>query len=251
MLEFDKKIIHLESVGSTNNYAMDLIKNGMARHGNAVTTRIQTEGKGRRGKRWSSTPEENILLSIMAEMSWQPISHQFPLSVAVSLACLDFLHEYVDEGVTIKWPNDIFYNDSKAAGILIENLISGTKWQWSVIGIGLNVNQTDFGEVQKSVTSMKAILRQDFSVIALTAQLYEKVLQRIKLIADGHFRPFLKEYNQKLYGKNQRAFFTKGTFTFEAVILKVNEDGQLLLEVDGREQLFSFDEITFAGLSSR
>lgn len=241
----------MESVGSTNNYAMDLIKKGLAQSGNAILAREQTEGKGRRMKRWSSAYDQNILLTIMVQMQWQPVSHQFPLSMAVALACADFVESYIPNIAAIKWPNDIYFNDSKAAGILIENQISGTNWQWAVIGIGVNVNQTDFDEVDKSVTSMKMMTGKDYAVLKLSNELYSHVLSRINGIHQGKGSLYLQQYNDQLYGKNRVANFSKNGRVFQALIIGVNEIGQLEAMVDGTLQLFNFDEITFAGFSEK
>ena len=148
-------IICIEKVDSTNNYAMALIKKGAILSDTCVFAMEQTLGKGRRGKQWIALSGLNITLSIVAEMKWQPISGQFRLSIAVALACREFIASLLNQSVYIKWPNDIFINDSKAAGVLIENILKGTIWQWTVIGIGLNVNQETFDEVDAMVTSLK------------------------------------------------------------------------------------------------
>ncbi len=100
--------------------------------------------KDRRGKQWISNKAENIILSVAIPMQWLPISRQFEISVAAALSCHDLFKKYVLANLFIKWPNDIFINDSKAGGILIENVIKGKIWQWAVIGIGLNINQEKF-----------------------------------------------------------------------------------------------------------
>ncbi len=134
----------LDSVDSTNNYAMGIVHSGTAAHGNAYFALEQTEGRGRRGKAWKSTKGENIILSIVGDTSFLMVQHRFNLIAAVSLGCMDLLKLYVKENIKIKWPNDLFHNDTKAGGILIENVIKGKVWQWAVIGIGINVNQTEF-----------------------------------------------------------------------------------------------------------
>ncbi|MEO7522681.1 MAG: biotin--[acetyl-CoA-carboxylase] ligase, partial [Ferruginibacter sp.] len=123
------KIIILDTVDSTNNYAMGMIEKDEAISGNAVQTLEQTQGKGTRGKHWKSAPGENILLSICVEMQQQPISRQFELVVAAALGVYDLIAKHINANINIKWPNDLFINDRKAGGILIENKIKGTLWQ--------------------------------------------------------------------------------------------------------------------------
>src|SRR5690242_12978126 len=129
-----KKLLILDSVDSTNNYAMALIQKREIDGEMAIFAREQTQGKGRRGTHWQSNIAENIILSIAIPMQWLAVSRQFELSVAVALGCRDLLKNYVFTNLFIKWPNDIFLNDSKAGGILIENVIKGKIWQWAVVG---------------------------------------------------------------------------------------------------------------------
>lgn len=244
---FHEKIIHLERIGSTNNYAMALVQNDQAVSGNAISASVQTQGKGRRSKQWLANPGENITLSIMVEMQWQPISQQFQLSAAVALACYDFLNRYIPSGIKIKWPNDLFFNDSKAAGILIENVLKGTLWQWAIIGIGININQMNFDGVENKATSLKKILGREFEVNGLTKELHHLVLERIEMLSQKNFPQILEEYNQNLYGKNRLAKFKKGNQVFETTIQRITETGQLITQ-DSIERSFGFDEIVFKGL---
>ncbi|MDQ2864224.1 MAG: biotin--[acetyl-CoA-carboxylase] ligase [Bacteroidota bacterium] len=160
-----KKLIILETVDSTNNYAMGMVQNDSAESGCAVVAKEQTAGRGRRGKEWKSTPSKNIMLSIIAEMQWLPVQQQFQLSMAAALGCLDFFSNYIKENIKIKWPNDIFINDRKAGGILIENVIKGNLWQWAIIGIGININQENFQQEEFNAISLKEITGNN--VIAL------------------------------------------------------------------------------------
>ena len=240
-------IIVLETVESTNNYAMGLIQKGAISSGTAIFTYEQTAGKGRRGKRWITAPGQNIMLSIACEMKWQPISDQFPLSVSVALACREFISEKIDREVSIKWPNDLFITDSKAAGILIENVIKGTLWQWSVIGIGINVNQENFEEVDVKVTSLKRESGKEYDILNLAKQLQECILRRIEDLKAGMFPQMLNEYNKYLYGRDKLVKLKKGNIVFETRIQSVSATGKLLT-IDALERQFDFDEVTFRGI---
>src|SRR5215210_6618050 len=134
----------LPSVDSTNNYAMAQVHAGLARHGFVYSTLQQTAGKGQRGKTWSTDSGSNITLSVVLEPSGLNYAKQFFLSAAVALACLDFTRIYAGEKTKIKWPNDIYWSDRKAGGILIENVLKGEEWKHSIVGIGININQTLF-----------------------------------------------------------------------------------------------------------
>ncbi len=240
-------MIVLEKVDSTNNYAMALIQKGSISSGTGVFATEQTIGKGRRGKKWNSLPGQNITLSIAAEMKWQPVLNQFQLSVAVALACRKFIASFVNEKVYIKWPNDIFINDSKAAGMLIENVIKGTLWQWTVIGIGVNVNQENFEEVDAKVTSFKTETNKEYDVLKLAAQLQDNVLKKMKDLKAGNFPQMLQEYNEHLYARDKMVKLKKESMVFETTIHSVSESGQLIT-TDVLERRFNFDEVSFRGL---
>lgn len=241
------KILVLAKVDSTNNYAMALIQNAEATNGNAVFALEQTQGKGRRGKAWKSNKGDNIILSITAQMQWLPISRQFELSVASALGCHDFVSKYIPLQTRIKWPNDIFINDSKAGGILIENIIKGTLWQWSVIGIGININQVAFEEFDLSPISLKQITGYDYNVLEIAEELHTFILKRLNELKAGNFSKMLEEYNFKLYGRGRLAKFKKQNIVFETKIIGVSDKGQLITR-DALERHFNFDEVEFKGL---
>ena len=240
------KIIILNTVDSTNNYAMGMIEKGEATSGNAVQALDQTKGKGTRGKHWKATPGENILLSICVEMQHQPISRQFELVAAVALGVHDFVVKHIHADIRIKWPNDLFINDRKAGGILIENKIKGTLWQWAVIGIGINVNQTDFRELDKEANSFANVNGEKYDVVALGRELVGFVLERIEDLKSVSFGQMLEEYNSKLISLGKIVRLKKGEEVFETMILGVSGDGELVTD-DGEERRFRFGEVEWLG----
>ncbi|MEO5649932.1 MAG: biotin--[acetyl-CoA-carboxylase] ligase [Ginsengibacter sp.] len=242
-----EKIIILNSVGSTNNYAMALIRRGEVISGNAVFAIEQTQGKGRRNKKWNASAGENILMSIVSEMQWLPVSQQFELSAAVALACHDFLSGYLSSGICIKWPNDLFINDSKAGGILIENLIQATLWQWSVMGIGININQVAFEECNLPPVSLKQITGKEYDVLQMVKELRGFVLKRMDDLKKNNFSKMLEEYNEKLYAKDRLVKLKKQNIVFQTTITGVSGSGQLITR-DALERHFNFDEIEFKGI---
>jgi BirA family biotin operon repressor/biotin-[acetyl-CoA-carboxylase] ligase len=241
------KILLLETVDSTNNYAMRLIQKGEATSGNAVFSMEQTSGKGRRGKDWLSKKGQNIALTVTVQIQWLSVFHQFQLSAAAALAAHDLVSKYISAQTFIKWPNDIFINDSKAGGILIENVLKGTLWQWTVIGIGINVNQTDFEALGFSAISLKKITGKDYSIIQLAEELYELILKRIDELKAGNFHRMLDEYNEKLYAKDKLVKLKEANIAFETKITGVSAEGQLITR-NALERRFNFDEVEFRGL---
>jgi BirA family biotin operon repressor/biotin-[acetyl-CoA-carboxylase] ligase len=242
-----ENMLVLDSVDSTNNYAMALIQQGERDTIKPVFAMEQTQGKGRRGKQWKSNKGANIMLSIPIEMQWLPLSQQFQLSAAIALSCHDLFLKYRVSNVFIKWPNDIFINDSKAGGILIENVIKGTLWQWSVIGIGLNINQEKFEDFNLKATSLKLATGETYDVLKLAEELVSTVLKRVNELKSGKFEKMLEEYNQHLFARNKIIKLKKGNIVFETKIAGVSSSGQLITS-DAFERKFDFDEVEFKGL---
>lgn len=242
-----KKLIILESVDSTNNYAMAMVQKGEAKNGDAVFAMEQTAGKGRRGKTWKSQSGENIVITIIAQMQWLPVQQQFQLSMAIALGCCDFFSKYIKKSIKIKWPNDIFINDRKAGGILIENVVKGNLWQWAVIGIGLNINQVNFDNDNLKAISLRQITGENYDVIQLSRELQEVVLKRLDTLQSGEFSNLLHEYNENLFCCNQTVRLKKGNIVFETKIEKVSLAGELITK-DVMERKFDFDEVEWLGL---
>jgi len=241
-----KKLIILEKVDSTNNYAMALVQRGEAVGDEAVFAKEQTSGKGRRGKTWKSKSGENVILTVTEQMQWLPIQHQFQLSVAASLGCFDFFSKYIKENIKIKWPNDIFINDRKAGGILIENVIKGNLWQWAIIGIGLNINQVNFDEEIKAV-SLKQLTGIHYDVIDLAAELLEAVTKRIYQLKSREFDNLIYQYNDNLFCRDKIVKLKKGNIVFETKIQKISSVGELITE-DAIERRFEFNEVEWLGI---
>lgn len=234
--------IILECVDSTNNYAMRQINAGIATDGDAWFALEQTGGKGRRGRHWLSSKGENIILSIAVNTLFLRVYEQFQLSTAVSLGCYDLFKTYDNIHTKIKWPNDLFWNDRKAGGILVENIIRGTIWQWSVIGMGINVNQTSFDPTLKKPVSLKQITGKNFDPVQLGKELYDCVVNRLNELKANNFKQLLNEYNNVLYKRNERVKLKKQNIIFETIISGVSPTGQLQT-ADGNSNAFSFDEV--------
>ena len=232
----------LTQVDSTNNYAMATVHEGLAKHGNAVFSQFQTQGKGQRGKEWHSGDGENIALSVILNPEHLELSHPFQLSLAVALASYDFFSIYAGEETTIKWPNDVYWRDRKAAGILIENVISGKKWKWAVAGIGVNVNQTGFDQELKNPVSLKHITGKNFDTVELARELHQCVMDRMRQLSEKPFGTLLHEYQNNLYRKDSTAKLKKDNMTFEVIVKGVTATGQLKT-FDVIEKQFDFGEV--------
>src|SRR6218665_364253 len=233
----------LDSVDSTNNYAMARLNEGMAGHGMAWFAREQTAGKGQRGKKWHSEPDNNILLSMVVKPTAAFISNPFYLSALVAATCNDFLQKISGEFFFIKWPNDLFWRDRKTRGILIENKYTGNQWNWAVIGIGINVNQTMFDSDMSKAASLKEVSgKNHYEPIALARELHEYLLEKIDNFSENDFECILNDYNESLYKKNSMVTLKKSNASFSTTIVGVNPYGQLLTS-DTTDRVFNFGEV--------
>ena len=166
-------LIELSIVDSTNIYAMALLKEGMAKSGSCVRAHFQTHGKGQHGRVWESSKGQNLLCSYILELKnldmskkWAP-TDQNGFSAAIALGIRAFFDAYTNGDTKIKRPNDIYWRDRKAGGILIENQLKGTEWTWAVIGIGININQTVFSPEAPNPVSLKQITGRDWDILSL------------------------------------------------------------------------------------
>lgn len=244
-------VIELLSVDSTNNYALSLLKHpklterqGQTMHGLAVFAHEQYAGKGQRGKKWQSQKGENIHLSVVLDPRKIALQQQFILIAIVALAVRGFFDRYAQSDISIKWPNDIYFRDRKAGGILIENIISGNEWRWAVAGIGLNINQTDFEPaIAKKAVSLKQITGKSFDCFELAQTLRDDLLKEYDNY-NANAAEVLAGYNRYLYKKNEKVSLEKDGQVFEAIIKEVLPTGQLAACTD-MELRFDFGGVSW------
>jgi BirA family biotin operon repressor/biotin-[acetyl-CoA-carboxylase] ligase len=242
LLPIGHAFIELGSVDSTNNYAMAQATSGSAGHGTLYFAHDQWAGKGTRGKTWTSKPGENIVLSAVLEPVALSSSQTFVLSAAVALACHDLFSNYAGPDATrIKWPNDLYWNDRKAGGILIENSFRGDRWAFAVVGIGININQTDFPETARNAVSLRQITGQSYNAVQLARELGAFLDRRYRELEASIFTP-ITEYNARLYRLGQNVRLRKGNAVFDTVVTGVSAQGRLHTK-DVLEREFSFGEV--------
>jgi BirA family transcriptional regulator, biotin operon repressor / biotin---[acetyl-CoA-carboxylase] ligase len=235
----------LNKVDSTNNYAMEQVNTGTISSGTTWFAMEQTAGKGQRGKQWLSPPGENIMLTIALQPGMLPLSRQFMLSITVALAASDFLSKHAGDETGIKWSNDIYWRDRKAGGILIENVLRGNTWQYAIIGIGLNINQTLFPEHLPNPVSLRQITGKDWDTIALAKELCACLQDRISTLQPSNYDSLLSNYKSRLFRLNQPGLYRMNGEYFEATIRDVLPDGRLCLEKDGNLLEMNFGELEF------
>jgi BirA family biotin operon repressor/biotin-[acetyl-CoA-carboxylase] ligase len=236
-----QSFVELSQVDSTNNYATALAHAGLAQHGMVVFAHEQLKGKGQRNKKWLAQKGENITLSIVIQPEQLSLSQFFLLSMCFALGAQQFFKQYAGNETKVKWPNDIFWCDRKAGGILIENIIAGIQWKYAIVGIGLNINQTSFAGISQNAVSLKQISTKEFNVIAMAREMCDVLENYYKKInEDPAF--ILQNYHQHLYKRNEWVKLKKENKVFEALIKGVSSTGQLITE-HGTEELFDVGEV--------
>jgi BirA family biotin operon repressor/biotin-[acetyl-CoA-carboxylase] ligase len=245
MTKKNKNIIFLNRVNSTNNYANQLILSNAAEEGTVVMAQFQENGKGQAGNKWESETGKNLLTSIILFPKFLLAGKQFQISKAVSLSILEFLVKEID-GVSIKWPNDIYVTDKKIAGILIENSIKGNYLLSSIVGIGLNLNQENFVSDAPNPISLKQLTGIDYNPEDVILAIKAHFFKWYKKLLRGNFHKVNLSYFKHLYQKEVWQIYSKQQELFDGKIVGIGEFGQLQIEKrNGAIEEFMFKEVEF------
>ena len=232
--------IVLPEIDSTNRYAKTQVQSKLAEHGTAYFALNQQEGKGRQDKKWTSEAGKNILLSVVINTSNQKSDSLQELNQWVAVACYDFFSKYAGQETRIKWPNDLYWSDRKAGGILIENSWRGDSWQWAIIGIGININQEHFDSGAGKPISLRQITGETYEPIALAKELCYFLSFRYRQWEDAQQIAILSAYNQHLYKKNEWVRMNIQGREVSAMPMQVTEQGELLIQTtEGEKQFIS------------
>lgn len=240
-----KHIIRLQKTDSTNNYANSQLKVNELNDGTVFLAYEQSSGRGQMKNIWESEPGKNLTFSIVVFPHFLDIRRQFLLSKVVTLGIYKALFKYVDN-LHIKWPNDIYAGNKKLGGILIENSIMNSLIKSSVIGIGINVNQTVFLSNAPNPVSLKTLTNQQYDCELVLSEILTGIDFYYSLLKEGEEDLIDQEFISVLYLRNEKHWFLAEQEMFEGEIVGVNEIGQLLIRKDNGEILdFHFKEVEF------
>ncbi|PZF72386.1 biotin--[acetyl-CoA-carboxylase] ligase [Taibaiella soli] len=221
-------IIDIDTIDSTNNYAMVLIDADTAQPGLTIIAQEQTNGKGQRGRLWKDIPGQSILMSVITAPALG-LEHQFVFSATVAVAIAEVLQDLNEHwNVRIKWPNDIIINDKKTVGILIENVLRGSKWLYAVIGLGVNVLQESFDAALPNAGSLKTASGKTYNVGQLARQIRDNILTLTS--AELPNEEVIAKYNKLLYKIHEHQAFTNEDSEWKATILQTLSNGQLQVQ---------------------
>ncbi len=234
----------IESCASTN-YELTAITD--APHGYTIACRTQTAGRGQRGNTWEAAPGMNLTFSTLLRPKTIPASRQFELSMLVSIAVVnlvDKLLEPVGKRAFIKWPNDIYVDNKKICGILIENTLAGSSIDRSIVGVGLNVNQTQFVSDAPNPASISTFTGRSYALEPLMQRLADAIVGTFSRYEDAPAPGLLTDaYMSVLWrGKGEWPFALPDGTRFSAAIERVGTDGMLYLSNGGS---YAFKEVQF------
>ncbi len=239
---FGREIIHLTTVSSTNKYAAKLVSEQIHKSGTVILADTQTNGKGQRGNSWLSEPSKNLLFTLIYTPDNLSVHNQSNLTWLTSISLVRTLGKFNIEA-KIKWPNDILVNNKKIAGILIENQLLGEFIHCSLIGIGLNVNQQNFGSF--IATSVSNELKQIVSKEVILNEFIDQMNLEFQKLGPFGNNDIQSEYESQLYQRNERKLYEDQFGQFEGEILGVKANGFLLVRVKNDIREYGIKEIRY------
>jgi len=264
-----KVYLRFDELPSTNDYALALLdaqaapsffpqntpptlrSNTKPAEGTVIRAANQSAGRGQMGSRWQSAPGQNLLLSVILYPDWLEASKQFYLSMAVALGSMSNVQQRMSNAqvhppFAIKWPNDLYIGVKKVGGILIQNAVSGSRLQSSVVGIGLNVNQLEFDPALPNPTSLAAVFGKKFDLDEVAEHLLERLDWRYEQLRRGSRAALKTEYEHSLLGFGEMARYARADGSeFEGIVRGVTEEGRLRIENKaGREETFGLKEVS-------
>lgn len=239
-----QNIIYLDKVASTNDYLKELVSNFKPlAEGTAILAGDQYQGKGQRGSTWISEAGKNLTVSILLKPQFLALDHQFVLSATIAIAVAKWLKDRTKLPVAVKWPNDIYVAEKKIAGILIENKLRANTIDSAIIGIGININQTNFGTAT-TITSLANLTgKQDYIVKELATELFKSIQHEYYTLFTQGWKFQLDHYNELLFWKNQQRKFLIAGIEKQGVIQRVERDGKLHVLIDQHILKFDIKEI--------
>ena len=226
------RIIKLNAIDSTNSFLRQLGTKEAIEDFTVVVADEQTNGRGQMGTRWNSQASKNLMVSVFKDVSFLNIEHAFYISIVVSLSIFRALESMQIKNLKIKWPNDILADHKKLSGILIENVIKQNKLQASIIGFGLNVNQTEFRELPNA-SSLLLISGKVFNLDEVLQEILKQLELYFQILKRGLFNQLKEEYEEQLFRINKPSTFKNAKEElFSGIILGISDSGCLQIQIE-------------------
>ena len=242
-----QNFVLLKEVDSTNNFLKELVSNSKpVIEGTVIMAENQYAGRGQQQNGWFAEPGKNLTFSILLKPHFLPVTEQFDLIRAVSMGVFDALEPLLGNGLKVKWPNDIYYQDRKLGGMLIENMIQGGQIKSAIIGIGMNINQENFAPGLANPVSLKQILHKDYDLRSILSDICTHIEGWYLKLKAGKINDLRNIYLSRLYWLNEEKTFRTKTGVINGTIKNVCYNGLLVVQNNNGEELeFSLKEIEF------
>lgn len=239
-------IIELAETESTNLYLKKLIVDQHLDELTVVSAEFQSKGRGQMGNTWNANRGENLLFSILIYPRMIFANEQFIISQTISVAISNVLNKIVDN-IKVKWPNDIYWNDKKIAGILIENNLRGKIIDSSIIGVGLNINQKVFSEGLINPVSLFQITGQEYDKSDVLEQIMKEFVYLYNELKESGELDIEEQYFENLYRSQGYHWYQDVGGKFQAQIIDVQPTGHLVLRAlnEDNDRIYSFKEVQF------
>ena len=236
-----KNNIHFDKISSTNDYALSIKNHFLFKEGLIISSNFQTNGKGQYSNLWHSEYAKNLLVSIVLYPNLS-IKKKFDLNKIASLAVCELLFS-LGLKANIKWPNDIIIDNKKICGILIENIISNKIIKKSVIGFGININQTKFKKYSIPATSLKMLKQKIYKVKDIKKELINYLFNNLNSYRKGSFHDL--KYHDLIYSLNIKRNYLIGDNIVEGIIKEIDHLGNLIISISGKKRIFKEKEISY------
>ena len=239
------RIIHVEETHSTNSLLREWLEQEPLPTGSVIVADFQTAGRGQVGNVWESARGKNLTFSLVLYPQALPVNQQFLISQIAALSVKETLDAYT-EGISIKWPNDIYWQDKKICGMLIENDLSGHNLLRSIIGIGINLNQTIFRGDAPNPVSLWQIVKQEVDREVVLRQFLSRFEAYNQALLSGEKALIHTRYMEALYWREGYHPYADAKGAFSARIYGIEPTGHLLLQsTDGVIRRYAFKEVSY------
>lgn len=239
------KHIEISEVSSTNDYLKRLATEEELLEGFVIAAKYQTSGRGQGENSWESEKGKNLTFSLLLRPNFLNAENMFMISKVISLGIIDYLNSFEDN-FEIKWPNDIYYKHKKLGGILIENSLLGNKLSYSLIGIGININQEIFVSDAPNPISLKNVFNKEFHLTECLKGILKQIDIWYDILKSGKYDKVNEAYFLNLFRKEDYHNYRENNEQFSAKIVDVESDGKLVLKTtDSKIRAFYFKEVEF------
>jgi BirA family biotin operon repressor/biotin-[acetyl-CoA-carboxylase] ligase len=240
-----KNVLRFEEIDSTNVYAAEMIAKTNPVEGTCIISDFQSAGKGQIGRYWHSEAGKNLLASFILYPKNLAATDQFFLNIISGLAVMDVVSAFC-KNVSIKWPNDIYVQNKKIAGILVQNTLRGKDVKSTIIGIGINVNEIAFPDDLPNPTSLALETNAAFTIENIRLHIAARLEYYYSKLNARHLPSIKQQYLNHMYRRNMESNYLLSDETeIKGAITGIDHDGRLLIDIGGKITAFAFREISY------